>query len=203
VHGIVDPNVRLTSFGIQYGPTIAYGTTAAGGWVPPGVGLTPVSVRLINVRPGIVYHVRLTAANADGAAVGADQTFQLDRKRPVLSFLRAMPGIFRARKGTSIEFKLSEPANVTFKFDRVKPGARRNGKCLPRAKYRRGPACTRYLPIAGSLDVAGQFDANRYAFGAKLHGKAFAPGAYRLRAVARDAGENVSKTAVAAFRVVR
>ena len=37
----------------------------------------------------------------------------------------------------------------------------------------------------------------------KLRGKAFAPGAYRLRAVARDAGENVSKTAVAAFRVVR
>ena len=203
VHGIVDPNVRLTTFGFQYGPTIAYGTTAPGGWVPPGIGITPVSVRLTDVRPGIVYHLRLMATNADGTAVGADQTFQLDRKRPVLSFLRAMPGIFRARKGTTLEFKLSEPATVTFKFDRVKPGARRNRKCLPRTKYRRGPACTRYLPIAGSLDAAGQFDANRYAFAAKLHGKVFAPGAYRLRAVARDAGENVSKTAVAAFRIVR
>jgi len=203
VHGIVDPNVRLTSFGFQYGPTIAYGTTAAGGWVPPGPGNTPVSVRLTGLRPGIVYHVRLTATNADGTAVGADQTFQLDRKRPVLSFLRAMPGIFRARKGTSFEFKLSEPSTVTFKFDRVKPGARQHGRCLPRTRFRRAPACTRYLPITGSLDVAGQFDANRYAFAAKLHGKVFAPGVYRLRAVARDPGENVSKTAIAAFRVVR
>jgi CSLREA domain-containing protein len=203
VHGIVDPNVRLASFGFQYGPTIAYGTTTPGGWVPPGLGITPVSVRLTDVRPGIVYHVRITATNADGTAVGADQTFQLDRKRPVLGFLRAMPGIFRAQRGTTFEFKLSEQATVTFKFDRVKPGARRKGKCLPRTKYRRGPACTRYLPLLGSLETAGQFDANRYAFAAKLRGKAFAPGAYRLRAVARDAGENVSKTAVAAFRVVR
>ncbi|HEX3268335.1 MAG TPA: hypothetical protein VHQ98_10170, partial [Gaiellaceae bacterium] len=107
------------------------------------------------------------------------------------------------RKGTTFEFKLSEPATVTFKFDRVKPGARRHGRCLPRTKFRRAPACTRYLSITGSLDVAGQFDANRYAFAGKLHGKVFAPGVYRLRAVARDAGENVSKTAVAAFRVVR
>ena len=67
--------------------------------------------------------------------------------------------------------------------------------------------------IAGCPSVQQQYvvrrsnlscdDANRYAFAAKLHGKVFAPGAYRLRAVARDAGENVSKTAVAAFRVVR
>src|SRR5262249_39365707 len=122
VHGLVDPNVRLTSFAFQYGPTIAYGTAAPGGWVAPAVGITTVSARITDVRPGIVYHVRLTATNADGTAVGADQTFQLDRKRPALTFLRAMPGIFRASKGTTFEFKLSEPANVTFKFDRVKPG---------------------------------------------------------------------------------
>ena len=203
LHGILGPGVEFESFHFDYGPTIAYGSSTPVDWVAPASAVTSVSARITDLRPGIVYHVRLVATNGDGIAVGTDQTFQLDRKRPMLGFLRAMPAIFRAAKGTTFEFKLSEAATVTFKFDRVQPGARRRGKCVPRFKYRRGRPCTRYLPLAGSLTAAGQFDANRFAFNANLRGKRLAPGVYRLRAVARDAGENVSKTAIAAFRVVR
>jgi CSLREA domain-containing protein len=203
LHGILGPGVQFESFHFDYGPTIAYGSTTPVDWVGPASAVTSVSARVTDLRPGIVYHVRLVAANGDGIAVGTYQTFQLDRKRPLLGFLRAMPAIFRAVKGTTFEFKLSEAATVTFKFDRVQPGARRRGRCIPRFKYRRGRPCTRYLPLAGSLTAAGQFDANRFAFGAKLRGKRLARGVYRLRAVARDAGENTSKTAIAAFRIVR
>ena len=203
LHGILGPGVQFASFGFQYGPTIAYGSTAPGGWIPPALAPTSVTARVADLKAGTVYHFRLTATNADGTAVGADQTFELDRKRPALSFLRAMPGIFRAAKGTTFEFKLSEIATVTFKFDRVQSGARRRGKCIPRFKFRRGRPCTRYLPLAGSLTTAGQFDANRFAFDGRLRGKRLGPGVYRLRAVARDAGENASKTAIAAFRIVR
>jgi hypothetical protein len=203
LHGILGPGVQLASFGFKYGPTIAYGSTAPGGWIPPALTPTSVSARVADLKAGTVYHFRLTATNADGTAVGADQTFQLDRKRPVLGFLRAMPGIFRATKGTTFQFKLSEAATVTFKFDRVQPGARRRGKCIPRYKFRRGRPCTRYLALAGSLTAAGQFDANRFAFNGKLRNKRLGPGVYRLRAVAQDAAENASKTAIAAFRVVR
>jgi hypothetical protein len=203
LHGILGPGVQLASFGFQFGPTIAYGSTAPGGWAPPALAPTSVSARVADLKAGVVYHFRLTATNADGTAVGADQTFQLDRKRPVLGFLRAMPGIFRATKGTTFQFRLSEAAAVTFKFDRVQPGARRRGKCIPRYRFRRGRPCTRYLALVGSLTAAGQFDANRFAFDGKLRNKRLGPGVYRLRAVARDAAENVSKTAIAAFRVVR
>ena len=203
LHGILGPGVQFESFRFDYGPTIAYGSTTPADWLAPASAVTSVSARVTDLRPGIVYHVRLEATNGDGIAFGTDQTFQLDRKRPVLSFLRAMPAIFRAAKGTTFEFKLSEAATVTFKFDRVQPGARRRGSCIPRFKFPRGRPCTRYLPLAGSLTAAGQFDANRFAFEAKLRGKRLARGVYRLRAVARDAGENVSKTAIAAFRIVR
>ena len=147
LHGILGPGVQLASFGFQYGPTIAYGSTAPGGWILPALTPTSVSARVADLKAGVVYHFRLTATNADGTAVGADQTFQLDRKRPVLGFLRAMPGIFRATKGTTFQFKLSEAAAVTF---RVRP--RSTGSPAPREVHPalQVPARTAMHPVPGT-----------------------------------------------------
>ena len=147
LHGILGPGVQLASFGFQYGPTIAYGSTAPGGWILPALTPTSVSARVADLKAGVVYHFRLTATNADGTAVGADQTFQLDRKRPVIGFLRAMPGIFRATKGTTFQFKLSEAAAVTFK---IRP--RSTGSPAPREVHPalQVPARTAMHPVPGT-----------------------------------------------------
>jgi hypothetical protein len=201
--GTLDPGVQPTSFRFEYGLTTAYGSSTPLQWAAPGAPI-PVSAFLAGLKAGTTYHFRLVATNADGAAAGADLSFvTLDRTRPVLSLLKVAPGIFRAVKGTKISLRLSEPATVTFKFDRVLVGVRRGRTCVAKTKRRRGRPCTRYLPIKGSLAQPGNAGTNSFHFDAKLGSRRLAPSAYRLSATPRDPSGNVGKRVVAAFRVRR
>ena len=92
---------------------------------------------------------------------------------------------------------------MTFKVDRVLPGIRKGSRCVAKTARRRGRACTRYVPVKGTLTQAGTAGANSVAFDAKLGGKLLRPAAYRLSASPRDPGLNVGKTAITAFRVRR
>jgi hypothetical protein len=204
--GTLTPGSQGTGYYFDYGTTTAYGSQTQGQYLPPaGSGQLTVSFLVAGLKQGTTYHFRLVAFNADGTSRGADQSFTTnDRTKPVLTLLKVAPGIFRAAKGTTISFTLSEPATVRFKVDRVFPGVRRGSRCVARtARARRGRACTRYVPVKGTLAQAGTAGANKVRFDAKLGGKTLRPGAYRLSASPRDPGLNVGKTVVAAFRIVR
>ena len=202
--GTLDPSLRETSFRFEYGTTTAYGSLTPFQWAGRGSGAISVSTLLSGLRSGTTYHFRLVATNADGTAAGADQSFTtLDRTKPVLGLLKVAPGIFRAAKGTTISFRLSEAATVTFKADRVLRGVRRGGRCVAGPRRRRLRPCTRYLPVRGSVSYEGRLGPNSFHFDARLSGKALASGAYRLDATPRDAAKNTGKTVVAAFRIRR
>ncbi|MDQ2911400.1 MAG: CSLREA domain-containing protein [Actinomycetota bacterium] len=205
LRGTISPSSQGTGYFFEYGATTAYGSTTQALFLPPaGSTQIVVSALVANLKQGTTYHFRLVAYNGDGTARGADATFTTnDRTKPVLTLLKVAPGIFRAAKGTKISFNLSEPATVTFKVDRVLPGVRRGGRCVARTARARGKACTRYVPVKGTLVQAGSAGANSVGFDAKVGGKTLRPGAYRLAASPRDPGQNVGKTVVTAFRIVR
>jgi CSLREA domain-containing protein len=202
--GKLDPSLRETSFRFEYGTTTAYGSLTPLQWAGAGSGTISVSALLTGLRAGTTYHFRLVATNPDGTAVGADQSFTtLDRTKPVLSLLKVAPGIFRAAKGTTVSYRLSENAVVTFKADRVLRGVRRGGKCVAGPRRRRLLPCTRYVPVRGSLVQEGHAGQNSFHFDARLRGRPLASGAYRLDATPKDASGNTGKTVVAAFRIRR
>jgi CSLREA domain-containing protein len=206
LRGTVTPSSQATGYFFEYGTTTAYGAqTQALFLPPPSNSQVIVSFLVAGLKQGTSYHFRLVASNADGTSRGADQSFTTnDRTKPVLTLLKVAPGIFRAAKGTTISFTLSEAATVTFKVDRVLPGIRKGSRCVAKtARLRRGRACTRYLPVKGTLTQAGTAGANSVPFDAKLGGKTLRPGAYRLSATPRDPGLNVGKTVITAFRVRR
>jgi len=206
LRGTVTPSSQATGYFFEYGTTTAYGAqTQALFLPPPSNSQVIVSFLVAGLKQGTSYHFRLVASNADGTSRGADQSFTTnDRTKPVLTLLKVAPGIFRAAKGTTISFTLSEAAMVTFKVDRVLPGIRKGSRCVARtARLRRGRACTRYVPVKGTLIVAGKAGGNTFRFDAKLGGKTLRPGAYRLSARPTDPGLNVGKTVITAFRVRR
>ena len=206
LRGTITPSSQATGYYFDYGTTTAYGSQTQGFVLPaPSNSQVTVSLLVAGLKQGTTYHFRLVAFNADGSSPGTDQSFTTnDRTKPVLTLLKVAPGIFRAAKGTKISFTLSEAATVTFKVDRVLPGRRRGSRCVPlTARNRRGRACTRYVPVKGTLVQAATAGGNVVGFDAKLGGRTLVPGAYRLSASPRDPGLNVGKTAITAFRVRR
>jgi CSLREA domain-containing protein len=205
LEGAAESSVLLTAYRFAWTVegTTAGGTTALQ-WVAPKT-TAHLSARLTGLAPGTTYRYQLVAVNADGTGSSTPITFTTtpDRTKPVLTLLRVAPGIFRAAKGTTISFTLSEAATTTLRFDRVLPGTRRGKRCVRRTARRRGRACTRYLPVAGSVAVVGTLGANRTRFDAKVGGRLLRPSAYRLRATPKDGFGNVGRTVIAAFRVRR
>jgi subtilisin-like proprotein convertase family protein len=113
---------------------------------------------------------------------------------PVLSRLRLSPGRFAPRRrgsvafatrtttGTTISYRVSEPARVRFRLAQRKRGR------------------DRLLP--GSFTHVGRSGANSLRFSGRLRGRKLRPGAYRLLAVAADAGGSKSTPRSARFRIV-
>ncbi len=204
LNGTVDPSARETTAVFEYGPTTSYGSTLDLGIAGSGIGRVSLSVVVAGLRQGVTYHYRLVATNAEGTTTGADQTFTtLDKVKPVLSLLRVLPGLFHRAKGATIAFRLSEPAKVTFRVDRVLRGVKRRGSCVVRKRRGRRRPCTRYVPVPGSFAQPGIEGANNFHFDTHVGGRELFPGAYRLRASPRDGAGNAGKTVVAAFRVLR
>jgi DNA-binding beta-propeller fold protein YncE len=80
LNGTVNPDgVQVTDCHFDYGTTTAYGLTVPCAQTPAqiGSGSAPVAVSadLSGLTPGVVYHFRLSAANANGTNTGADQIF--------------------------------------------------------------------------------------------------------------------------------
>jgi DNA-binding beta-propeller fold protein YncE len=78
--GTVDRGGLPTLYKFEFGTTTAYGTVIFGGEAreeQEGVELesVPVGAAVGNLQPGVTYHYRVVAFNADGVSEGADQTF--------------------------------------------------------------------------------------------------------------------------------
>jgi hypothetical protein len=205
LNGTVDPSYRETTAYFEYGRTTAYGSKTPVRIVGSGNGQMSFTEPLAGLRQGATYHFRLVAENAEGVALGTDQTFTTsDRTKPVLTLLRVGPGLFHRKNGATFSFTLSEDATVTFRFDHVLRGVRRGKRCVKITRHnRRRRPCARYLPVSGSVVQQGAEGPNSIHFDARVGTKLLTFGAYRLRATPRDAAANVGKTALAAFRVLR
>lgn len=105
---------------------------------------------------------------------------------PALSALSLSPARFRAgSRGTTISFRLSNAATVTFRIERA-----------------RGRSA-RYRTMAGSLVRRSTAGDNKLRFAGRLGTKTLQPGRYRLQAVAKDTAGRVSEARRVVFTVVR
>jgi DNA-binding beta-propeller fold protein YncE len=75
VSGTVDTQGLDASYGFEIGTEAgSYGPATGLGSVGAGLSET-VTLALQNLQPGVTYHYRIEAANVDGVAYGADQSF--------------------------------------------------------------------------------------------------------------------------------
>lgn len=73
--GAVTPNGGATTYSFQYGTTSAYGAVTRSASAGKGNTSQGVSASLSGLTPDTTYHYRVVATNAEGTAVGPDQTF--------------------------------------------------------------------------------------------------------------------------------
>jgi phosphodiesterase/alkaline phosphatase D-like protein len=72
----VNPHGRATTVAFQYGTTTGYGSQTATRNGGDGTSARRVTFRLTGLTPGVRYHYRVIATNADGTTTGADRTFR-------------------------------------------------------------------------------------------------------------------------------
>jgi hypothetical protein len=72
----VDPHGEATTYGLQYGTTVAYGSETALGNIPAGEeGLQQVTSGLSGLNPNTTYHARFAVKDAGGTVFGPDMVF--------------------------------------------------------------------------------------------------------------------------------
>jgi hypothetical protein len=186
VVGTVNPNAQATSAHFEYGTTASYGSSTPAIDVPAGLTAVGVSADLPGLAPSTEYHVRLVAANPDGASVTDDATFttsaqgggNADTTAPVILSASVKPKTFKRKRGTTFRYKLSEAATVAFTIQRKK------GKRYVKAK---------------KFSKTSKAGANKR----KLVTRKLKPGRYRATLVATDAAKNRSKAKRLTFRIKR
>jgi subtilisin-like proprotein convertase family protein len=114
-----------------------------------------------------------------------------------VSGLALKPRAFRVRgrrAGTTIGFRLSRAASVTFTVERADSGRRSGRRCVK--NRRSGRRCTVWTKLKSTFARKGKAGTNRLRWDGKLGGRALSPGSYRL--VATPAGGRAVR---GAFRV--
>jgi hypothetical protein len=72
----VNPHGKATTYAFQYGTTTAYGAQTPAHSAGSGTDAKRVTFRLTGLTPGVRYHFRVIASNADGTSTGADRSFK-------------------------------------------------------------------------------------------------------------------------------
>jgi hypothetical protein len=75
LHGLVNPNDRMTTYWFELGTTTAYGTATNTASAGKGKAAVTVNHGIAALEAGTTYHVRVVASNDKGVAPGADVTF--------------------------------------------------------------------------------------------------------------------------------
>jgi hypothetical protein len=145
-----------------------------------------------------------TGGQGNGVTPQANAAPGLDLEAASLTRLKARPRTFaaagkggsvfgsrRIKVGTTLTYRLSEDATVTFKVQRRNAGRRVAGKCRKRTRANnRRRKC--HLQLRGGFKHAGKQGGNSLRFSGRLRGRKLRPGQYFLVATARDAAGNVS-----------
>lgn len=174
---------------VLYTPTPGYvgadsiSFRALGGSLTSGVGV--LSINVTNARPRV------------GRVGLSRKRFRRGRKLPKASR--------KAKVGSKIRFRLSEPATVTLAFERTRAGRRVGRRCkAPRPGLRSRKKCKRYIKVKKRVRVKGKTGRNSVRFHGRLsRGRRLKPGRYRLTATALDKQGLRSTRRRATFALVR
>jgi hypothetical protein len=90
LHGALTPHGSDTSYYFQFGLTTAYGSQTTIADAGAGTANVNVALPITGLQPLTVYHYRLVAVNATGAATGKDKTL-LTTKIPLSLQILASP----------------------------------------------------------------------------------------------------------------
>jgi len=72
----VNPHGLATTYAFQYGTSTAYGSQTPARSAGSGTASKRVGFRITGLTPGVRYHYRVIASNADGTSTGADRSFK-------------------------------------------------------------------------------------------------------------------------------
>lgn len=79
ISGTIDPRGLQTSYEFEFGTEVegrlVYNGAKVFGSAGAGTGAETITLNLESLAPGITYHYRMVATNADGTEYGADQAF--------------------------------------------------------------------------------------------------------------------------------
>ena len=170
-----------------------YANTSGTVTFAPGEQTKTVSIPVVGdtkSEPDENFTVRLlspsNATIADGEGVVTITNDDADTTAPRVSGLKLSKRSFRAKKGATVRYRLSEAARTKFTVQR----------CLR-------PRCTKFKRVRGSLTRTGRRGANSFKFKGRVGRRTLGPGSYRLTAVPKDAAGNVGRPARASFKIKR
>jgi hypothetical protein len=123
VRGGVNPRRATTTYYFEFGLTAAYGTQTAARSLSAGNSTRSVRARLTGLQPGMTYHYRVVAKNANGEALGVDRTFTTTKPAPT----RSLPRL-------SARVRPSRDRRAPYRF-------RVRGSLIPPASVDRAVAC--------------------------------------------------------------
>jgi hypothetical protein len=72
----VNPHGKATTYAFQYGTSTAYGAQTPARSAGSGTVVRRVGFRVTGLTPGVRYHFRVIASNADGTSTGGDRSFK-------------------------------------------------------------------------------------------------------------------------------
>jgi hypothetical protein len=150
-----------------------------------GSNTANVTINVTNVRPSVT-RLRLSR-----------KRFRRGRRLPRTSR--------RARVGTTIRFRVSEPARTTLAFERALAGRRVGRRCRPpRRGLRSHKRCRRYRKVRKAIRVSADTGGNSVGFQGRISRRTrLRPGSYRLTVVARDKQGLRSRRKRVLFRLFR
>jgi uncharacterized delta-60 repeat protein len=204
--GSADPDGSIVDYSWDFGD----GTTASGAAVNHAYSAPGSYTATLTVRDDYGLTASATQALTVTAVVTAPPR---DTIAPVATAFAFSPASFavaraatplvakRAKRGSSIKFKLSEAASLGIVIARERPGLKRGKRCIAPIKGKKGKRCTR-LKKMGTLKRTGVGGANKIAFSGRIGKRALGVSRYRATLVATDAAGNKSARIVARFRIV-
>lgn len=129
-----------------------------------------------------------------------------DTTAPVLRSVHLARTRFAARRGgrggTTVAFRLSEPASIVARVARTGPGRRVGTLCRRATPGGSGAPCTLLTYLDGRIARSAGAGPGAFGLSGRLSGRTLAPGRYRLVLVAADAAGNRSTARAVTFRIL-
>lgn len=201
-----NPDVVAGTMFFQWGTSTTYGSQTPVQTLAALSSAQQFPAILADLKPGVVYHFRVVAINAEGTAFGADQAFTTIKPtipRPAITAARLTNKRFRssnkdtaisakkAPAGTSFHFTLSAVAKVQIVFTRSAQGLRSGHNCVaPTAKLRRAHAkrCTHSIALGTLTRSNVPQGADSVSFSGRIGHTPLKPGSYKATLSASNAG---------------